>query len=291
MILTLETRGCPMVLLNARASRTCDRLAAVSARLLAPMRLITVQDAALIGGLVGLGVDPGRIASAGNLKADIDPPQVDDAARAALVQAATERGLWAAVSTLAGEEPIVLDVQAKCSGQACLGGQPLLILVPRHPDRGDGLAADLARRGLRFTRHSLAQVPDATTQVHLVDALGVTGTVCAAAGLAFVGGSLVPGHGGHTPYEPIALGCAVLSGPHLRNFASAYAALQAMRASEIVPDASALAARVGFLLADEPARHAMQAAALTAYGAQRGATARTLDARSQALPGVVQPQA
>lgn len=281
MILSLEAQGRPMVLLNARASRTRSRFPAATARLLAPMRLITVQDSALIAGLVGLGLDPGRICAPGNLKADIDRPQVDASARDHLIRAAQGRDLWAAVSTHPGEDLMILDVHAG------LSGQPLLILVPRHPDRARDLIPELARRGLTFTRHSQSERPDAATRVHLVDALGVTGTVYAAAGLAFVGGSLVKGYGGHTPFEPAALGCAVLSGPHLRNFASAYRALQAADAAQIVEDTAALAARLRSLLGNDAARAAMQQAALRAYGAQSGVTARTRDVMAQVLPDLV----
>lgn len=281
MILSLEARACPMILLNARASRTRDRFPAASVRLLSPMRLITVQDGALVDGLVGLGLDPDRICAPGNLKADIDKPQVDAAARDQLFRAAQGRGLWAAVSTHPGEDLMILDVHAG------LSGQPLLILAPRHPERARDLTQELARRGLVFTRHSLSERPDATTQVHLVDALGVTGTVYAAAGLAFVGGSLVKGFGGHTPFEPVALGCAVLSGPHVRNFASAYRSLQAAEAATLVEDKAALGARLHALLGDHAARAAMQRAALSAYDAQRGATTRTIDAIARVLPDIL----
>lgn len=278
MILSLAARDCPMVLVNARASRTRTRFLAASAALLAPMRLITVQAPELVGDLQALGLDPAQIHAAGNLKADIDIPAVDVVARDSLRAAARGRGIWAAVSTHTGEETLILDVHER------LDGRPLLILVPRDPARGGSLAAELARRKIAFTQHSKGDTPGPQTHVHLVDALGVTGTVYAAAGLAFIGGSLITGRGGHTPFEPIALGCAALSGPHVQNFSAAYAELQDAGAARLVADTAALCESVQSLLDDAATRHAMQRAARASYAAQGGATLRVLDALRVALP-------
>lgn len=246
--------------------------------------MITVQERGLIDDLEQLGLDPTRLCAPGNLKADIDIPVIDEGLRAQWIAAAQGRDIWAAVSTHPGEEAIILDVQAR------LAGRPFLILVPRHPARGADLAAELARRGLAFSCHSKGEKPGIGTEVHLVDALGMTGTVYAATGLAFIGGSLLEGHGGHTPFEPIALGCAVMSGPHVQNFSAAYAALQATGAACLVKDSGALSDRLRCLLSDHAARKAMQRAARNAYKTQDGASMRTLDTLRDVLPtGLVPP--
>lgn len=271
MVLALARRGTAMALLNARASRSRDRFPSVYAALLAPMALVTVQDGLVLQGLERLGLEPGRLHAPGNLKADVAPPAVDAALQAALVAAAAGRGLWAAVSTHAGEEEVVL------AAQGGLRRKPLLLLAPRHPARAEAVTALLQRRGLSFTRHSRGEVPDIATEVHLIDQLGLTGSLYAASGLTFLGGSLLPGIGGHTPYEPAALGCAVLSGPHVRNFEAAYAGLIRAGAAQGVADARALGEAVEALLGDAPALRAMQAAALACHKAEAGATAATLD--------------
>ncbi|MFN4100386.1 MAG: 3-deoxy-D-manno-octulosonic acid transferase [Pararhodobacter sp.] len=283
LIRELAGHGTPMALINARASRSRTRAPRSSGALLAPMHLVTVQEEALRGGLIALGLDPARIHAPGNLKADIPPPPVDDATRDRIIAAATGRAVWAAVSTHPGEEAIVLDAHAQ------LAGDPLLLLAPRHPDRGDELAGELARRGLHVTRHSTGALPGTTTQVHLVDTLGETGTIYAATGLALVGGSLLAGPGGHTPYEPASLGCAVLTGPHVRNFQAAFTALQAAGAAREVRDAADLARVLTGLLADPGALHAMQQAAQAEQQRQGGATARTLTLLAPILPSVPAP--
>jgi len=278
MILSLERRNCPIALLNVRASRSRERFPSVYSRLLSQMHLITAQEPSLLDGLRALGLDPARLHAPGNLKADIAAPPVNEIIRTRIASAAADRGLWAGVSTHPGEETVILDAQAS------LAGNPLLVLVPRHPERGDDLAAELSRRELVFSRHSKGELPDARTQVHLVDVLGETGAVYAAVGVAFIGGSLASGFGGHTPYEPLALGCAILSGPHVRNFEAAYKSLQAEGAAYMVADAPALATEVSALLQDKNRLNAMQKAVGQMQSAQGGATDRTLDLIAACLP-------
>jgi 3-deoxy-D-manno-octulosonic-acid transferase len=278
MILSLEGRNCPIALINVRASRSRDRFPSVYSRLLSQMHLITAQEPGLLDGLRALGLNPAQLHAPGNLKADIAALPVNEIIRARIALAAADRGLWAGVSTHPGEETAILDAQAS------LAGNPLLVLVPRHPERGDDLAAELSRRDLVFSRHSKGDLPDAQTQVHLVDVLGETGTVYAATAVAFIGGSLAAGSGGHTPYEPLALGCAILSGPHVRNFDAAYKSLQAEGAAYMVPDSPALAAETGALLQDKTKLNAMQNAVRQTQSTQGGATERTLDLIAACLP-------
>jgi 3-deoxy-D-manno-octulosonic-acid transferase len=278
LIFLLHDRGCPMALLNARHSRSRERFPRVYAALLSRMALITVQDPALLPGLADLGLDPARLRAPGNLKADLAPQEVDVSLSNSLIAAAKGRGIWAAVSTHAPEEELVLQAHAG------LPDAPLLVLVPRHPERGDAVADLLRASGLSFTRHSQGTRPGPATQVHLVDALGLTGTVFAASGLACIGGSLVPGIGGHTPYEPAALGCAILSGPHVGNFTSAYRELTAAGAARLLPGAEVLQPEVARLLHDPTARAAMQSAARAFHAAQAGATEATLDLLAPILP-------
>ena len=67
-----------------------------------------------------------------------------------------------------------------------------------------------------------------------------------------MGKSLVA-EGGQNPIEPAKLGCAILHGPHVENFADVYAELSQARAAARVTDADSLARAVHFLLSD-PAR-------------------------------------
>lgn len=277
MITQLARSDTPMALLNARASRSRRRFPRSFGALLAPMALVTVQDEALRAEFVALGLTPERVQCPGNLKADIAPLPVDTARRAQIAQAAKGRWIWAAVSTHMGEDEIVLDAHEQ------LPGTPLLLLVPRHPVRGEALAALLTRRGFRFTRQGSGDMPGPQTQVHLVDLLGETGVVYAAAGIALIGGSLLQGPGGHTPFEPAALGCAVISGPHVENFAASYDDLRRAGAAREVRNAQDLSATIATLASDAEALAKMQQAARAEQRRQSGAVRRTMGLIDQIL--------
>ncbi len=237
-------RGVPMAMVNARLSaaslRRWRRLPAMARRLLGGFRVILAQDGETMTGLASLGVSA---RFAGNLKALVDPPGCDagelEEARAAL----GHRPVWLAASTHAGEEAQVIRAQMELLEE----GTPLLIVAPRHPQRGDEVAQLLAAAGLRAVRRSRGEGPDAATQVWLVDTLGEMGLWYRLAPVAFIGGSLVP-MGGHTPFEPVQLGSAVLHGPHVANFTPAYAALDDGEGAVAVSDAGGLAAAVAGLL-------------------------------------------
>jgi 3-deoxy-D-manno-octulosonic-acid transferase len=96
---------------------------------------------------------------------------------------------------------------------------------------------------------------------------------CAAADIAFVGGSLVP-LGGQNLIEPIAVGTPVLVGPNTFNFNDATAGAIAAGAALRVSDADALVAAVRALLADPERRSAMGSAARAFHAAHRGAAER-----------------
>ncbi|MDE0716425.1 MAG: hypothetical protein OXH64_00635, partial [Rhodospirillaceae bacterium] len=107
----------------------------------------------------------------------------------------------------------------------------------------------LRRAGHAIGLRSAGDAPDAEADIYIADTLGELGLFYRAAPVAFVGGSLAP-HGGQNPIEPGQLGCAILHGPHVGNFADIAEALQAAGASETVDSSGALAAAVGRLLAD-----------------------------------------
>jgi len=114
-----------------------------------------------------------------------------------------------------------------------------LILAPRHPKRGDEIAAALSRAGLTFARRSRGDAPG-DSSVYLADTIGEMPLWYDLAGVCFVAGSLTD-RGGHTPFEPAAHGQAILHGPDVANFADSYAALRAAGAARQAPTADAIA--------------------------------------------------
>jgi 3-deoxy-D-manno-octulosonic-acid transferase len=103
--------------------------------------------------------------------------------------------------------------------------------------------------------------------------MGEMPAYCAAADVAFVGGSLLP-LGGQNLLEPIAVGVPTLVGPHTFNFADATERAVEAGAARRVEDADALVREVDRLLRDPAQRAAMRAAAATFMAAHRGAADR-----------------
>ena len=275
-IRALDRRGIPRVLVNARVSersaRRWHRLDGLPHALFGGFALALAQSDADAERLAGLGVS--RVLATGNLKFDRPPLPVDEAELARLGTTLGARPVWVAASTHDGEEAIAATVHARLRSR--LAGL-LTVIAPRHPRRGDEIAATLAAAGLRVARRSRAETPVGATDVYLADTIGEMGLVYRLAPIAFVGGSLVP-HGGQNPIEPARLGVAVLHGAAVRNFADLFRDLDESGGARRVADAEELAATVAALLADEPARTALVERAHAVVARSTGALDRTLAA-------------
>lgn len=158
-----------------------------------------------------------------------------------------------------------------------------LIIVPRHPERGAGVAAELADTlGSGRAPELLSQLRRAGARASferplIVDTIGELERLYGLADLVFIGGSLVP-HGGQNMMEPAAQGRPVIYGPHVQNFAEETALLEGVGAAIRVGDRHGLAAELKRLADDEEARRRMGQAGRAALIGQRGATGATLSA-------------
>ena len=155
-----------------------------------------------------------------------------------------------------------------------------LVLVPRHAERFDKVAAWLEQQGETVLRRSWLNPPprqgDAKPPVLLVDTIGELSAVWGLADVAFVGGSLVPGRGGQNMMEPAAFGASVLFGPYTGNFRETVEQLlERGGAREVAGAAELTAALIEDL--DDPETAAGRGAAGRAFVlAQNGAADRTL---------------
>jgi len=241
MLAVCAERGIRSMLINARLSaRSAGRYAHAARFSAATVRrfaCIAAQGEADARRFVQLGADPARVTVTGSIKFDIKPPaSITDRAEVLRRAWGNDRPVWVAASTREGEEEQVLA--AHVIVRAALPSA-LLVLVPRHPERFDRVAALVRRQGFDLARRSLGEPCRAETAVYLGDSMGELTLFFAAADAAFVGGSLVP-TGGHNLLEPVAAGLPVLSGPHTFNFAEIAALLCERGAMLKVADAAAL---------------------------------------------------
>ena len=264
-----HARGIPLLLINGRISnksfRRWQMMGGMARSLLARYDRILAQDSLAGDQLAALGADPATLSVEGSLKEGAAPLSYDEAERAKMSRAFAGRHLWLAASTHPGEEEIVLG--------AYLRSRPALpflslLLVPRHPNRGDEVAALVRARGLSLAQRSRDEPVTADTDVYLADTLGEMGLWYRIAPVSFVGGSLVE-VGGHNPFEPALLGSAILFGPHVRNFIDAYRRLERAGAAVLVHDETELAeAVIATLPPDRAAEMAAAAWAACSEGAE-----------------------
>jgi 3-deoxy-D-manno-octulosonic-acid transferase len=259
MVVRTHQAGVPLALVNARMSERSAarwrRLPRTAHMLLGSFRLILTQTDDLARILVTLGAESGRVRKGPNLKALSAPLPMDESLVAMMRERLENRPVWVAASTHPGEEELVLNAHARL-----LETHPdlCLILAPRHPARGDEVAAMISERGWPVPRRSAGDRPDGS--VYLADTLGELGSWYALAPFAFLGGSLTP-VGGHNPYEVAQAGAAVLTGPHVFNFEDTFAAMTRAGCARIVDDPQALAQAADLWLSNEKACDAARAAA------------------------------
>jgi 3-deoxy-D-manno-octulosonic-acid transferase len=295
----------PLLLLNARMSEKSARGYARFARLtrealgeLAAVAAQTDEDAQR---LARLGAR--NVAVTGNLKFDIEPPQTMlELGKQLREQFGITRKVFLAASTREGEEALLLDMifthppvgarlrRAICAlspGEAGLPHQdddagitdetdPLLVIVPRHPQRFDEVARLLEQHGIVYQRRSENRPVAADTQVVLGDSMGEMFAYYAASDLAFIGGSLLP-FGGQNLIEACAVGTPVLVGPHTYNFAEATRLALAAGAASQVQDADQLIGEMRRRLRDHETLAGMRQQCAGFVQANRGATERSLE--------------
>lgn len=270
----------PVALINARLSERSLRrglryrtLMAPAARRLACVLAQTEADAARMAQL-------GRAADAvtGNLKFD-NAPAADRMAQGRRWREHVGRPVVLLASSREGEEALVLKHWPRSSEA------PLLVIVPRHPQRFEDVARliqqderVLARRTALDEVHADFGVID----VLLGDSMGEMDAWYALADVVLMGGSLEP-HGSQNLIEACAVACPVVLGPHTWNFAEAAQSAIALGAARSVASAAAVDEALR-LMGDAPAREAMQQAALAFAHAHQGATERTVAALGPLLP-------
>lgn len=284
------SRKIPLLILSARLSeRSLARLrrfpgAALLRETLAGVSAILAQTQADAERYRRAGATEQQVCIAGNLKFDhaLDPAAN---ARAQVLRErwGLARPVWIAASTHEGEEAIVLAAHARLREQL----QDLyLILVPRHPQRFEAVAALCTSAGFATARRSLGDTGSPGHAVLLVDSIGELNQFYAAADIAFVGGSLVP-IGGHNLLEPAALGLPILVGPHMHGQQEISQLLQSAGAARQVDSTEAMVAAISEYLGSTALRHQAAAAAQAVIEQNRGALARVMRELASHLPQAV----
>lgn len=284
MVGLTRARGIPVMLVNARLSersaRGYRRIGGLVRPMLASLDWIAAQAEEDARRFIDIGAQAETVTVTGSIKFDVEIDAELRRAAASLRHAlGASRPVWIAASTHDGE-----DSQILAAHRAVLARYPetLLILVPRHPERFEQVAVDVAAAGLTLARRARGDNARGA-QVYLGDSMGELLLLYGAADLAFVAGSLIE-RGGHNPLEPAAWALPVITGPHVFNFEVIYDALQRGNGLFRVADSAGLADAVLALLADPEQRQRSGRNALAIVEAKRGVLASVLAGIVARLP-------
>ncbi len=289
--------GVRVVMVNARLSdRSFRRYGLVPGfmhHVLSNVNRICAQTPQDVQRFISLGGQTGRVVLTGNLKFDAEPPQLGELP--GILKAALARSrrtpVMVAASTMAGEEPLVLEAWRRIRTDY---PEAILVLAPRHPARFEEVAGILKNSGTNFVRRSTLNVQASdlsellrTPEILLLDSIGELAGLFELADAVFMGGSLVA-TGGHNVLEPAYWSKPILFGPHMQNFRDiAQLFLEAEAALE-VRDAAHLAEAVVKLWQDDAAARQLGERARQVLDRESGATRRTLQQIRQVLEvGVV----
>ncbi len=300
LILGAQRRGVRLALISARMTEASAqgwaRRPAAARAMLSGFTAILAQDDASAARFQALG---GHVTGRLNLKRLGAPLEVDATQVAELKGAFGDRRIILAASTHPGEETLIADAVRESPGR------PLLIIAPRHPERGESVAGELSAHGFNVIRRTKILPPRGrgTTRsvvggvrsvsepaeqvsglpetgaagvappppiggppppmgedlsridVYVADTLGEMGLFYRLADLVIMGGSFVPGVGGHNPLEAAQLAVGVITGPERFNHADPYAEMIAAGAALGIDGAPSLAGELtGLLTAPERLR-------------------------------------
>lgn len=241
-IVETHRRGIPLALIQARLSEKSlsrwRKFPRTAQALLTRFALVLCQINATRDAVVGLGLPTAQALTSGDLKASSDPLPVDMTELGRVTAAIGNRPLWVAASTHPGEETPVANAHGIFKESRHDG---LLILAPRHPERGDAIAHALRNDGWEVAQRQHSDEITAMTDIYIADTLGEMGLWYALAPTVFVAGSFSD-VGGHNPYEPAHFDCAILYGPKVANFEMAYDDMNKAGACQKVDDAETLGA-------------------------------------------------
>ena len=302
LIAACHAQGLPLVLANARLNERSLRqaqrlgwLARPAYRRLAAVWAQTEADAARLR-LLGAPVQ----GVFGNIKFDVQPDSAQLAQgrrwraqqpRPVLLLASTREGeeaLWLQAleqkrqEALARQASAAPDLIANSNADWIADGAVQWLLVPRHPQRFDEVAALLQAAGLSVSRRSQWGDAPAPADVWLGDSLGEMPLYYGLADAALLGGSFAP-LGGQNLIEAAACACPLLLGPHTFNFAQAAEDACAAGAAQRVADMGAALDAAARWLDNAAALAQARQAAQSFAQAHRGAAAATAQAVRLAL--------
>lgn len=211
---------------------------------------IMVNSQAASNALRRIGVPGRRIEITEPLRNGPSPSSFAEEDLSATAQQLRGRPLWLAAHADAAEFGLILKAHRIAQR---LAHRLLLVLTVSDPDTLEQLEAQLQGTRTRFARWTMGDDIDDNTQVLISDGVDDLGLWYRMAPLTFMASSLIAGATGRNPLEAVALGSAILFGPHVVDHRDTYSRLAAVGAGRSIGDAEGLGAAVNRLVAPDHA--------------------------------------
>ncbi|MHA7867596.1 MAG: 3-deoxy-D-manno-octulosonic acid transferase [Salipiger thiooxidans] len=211
---------------------------------------IFAEDDAAVRRLRRAGIPDQHLRRAGPLTETTPPLDCDPDLHEEMAQLLSGRPVWLAARARAEEAPDILQAHRRATR---LAHRLILLLVPATREDGAAIEALARDSDLRVARWENGEIPDENCQVLLTEDASELGLWYRLAPVAFLGGSLRPGHGGEDPLEAAAHGAALLYGPNVGRHLSSYTRLVEAGAARIVRDFDTLATAISQLVAPDRA--------------------------------------
>ncbi len=264
----VKKRGIPIILINAKLSRTSFKFKNIFKNIFLNFDIICVENKKRKEDFQLLGYPSERLIITGNTKFDFNAPLFDLKRIEELkadVGIYIEQKVITVGSAHKGEEIIIKEAFLKLKSKI---KDLVLIIAPRDPRRG----YELLKLFKNFNTALLSKKEKATdaNDVIIIDKIGVLKEFYAISDLAFVGGSLI-NEGGHNPLEPAAYSKPILTGVYTNDFKQIYETLIKSEGTKIVFDAEDFYKKSLSILNDPQKKERMGKANNEVLNANKGA--------------------
>ena len=270
LMMTMADQHRPIILSEARLtaySRAGAWRGAINRGLMSRIDRILAPDLTAAAAARQLGARADRIELTGPV-ADTRPPlSANEAERAALAQILRGRHVWLAAAPTLPEAKAALAAHQSALHH---NHRALLILAGLPEDMLPEINAEIEALGLAGISRSEDYDPEADDHVLIAEDPYEMGLWYRLTPVCFMGGTLIPGPGlePRHPFEPAALGSAIIHGPIPGSFGAEWVQLDGATAARLVTGPEALTAAVADLSApDQAALLAESAWAVSTGGA------------------------
>ena len=181
-----------------------------------------------------------NIKNYGNLKFSNTKRILNNKLNTEFINKIKKRKIWCAASTHPTEEILCAKSHLKIKNSY---NDILTIIIPRHIERANNIAAELKSLNLNVVFFSNLNQVSENTDILIIDSYGESSKFYNISKYVFVGKSLSKAlmlNSGQNPIEPARLGCKIFHGPYVNNFVEIYEYLKNLGVTKKINNADEL---------------------------------------------------